>query len=151
MEQAIERVGRGTVAGIGATTAMSAVMLAAQRAGLVGKLPPEHITERFLDALHISRTRPEQKAVTVLSHYGYGAATGALFGMVQGRVAPRHPILEGIAFGGLVWLLSYAGWVPAAGILPAPSRDRRPGRQLTLVLVHVVFGGVLGWLARRRR
>lgn len=149
MEQRTEEIGRGAAAGIGATTAMTGVLIAAQRAGLLGKLPPERITERMLDALHLSRNRREQKAMATISHYGYGTFTGAVFGLLQRRLAPRHPVAAGVAFGGLVWLLSYVGWVPALKILPPPRKDR-PGRQLTLVLGHV-FGAVLGWLSRRRR
>ena len=150
MEQRTEEIGRGAAAGIGATTAMSAVLIAAQHAGLLGRLPPERITERMLDALHLSRNRREQKALAAISHYGYGTVTGAVFGLLQRRIAPRHPVAAGVAFGGLVWLSSYVGWVPALKILPPPRKDR-PGRQLTLVLAHAVYGAVLGLLSRRAR
>ena len=39
--------GRGLLSGLAATAAMSTVMLVAQRAGLLGQMPPRKITERF--------------------------------------------------------------------------------------------------------
>jgi len=144
------RLARGAAAGAAATTAHTRVMLAAQKAGLVGRLPPELITEKALDALHLPRRRGTQELAAGGLHYGYGMVTGALYStLVQGRIAPNDPLLEGALFGGLIWFASYQGWVPALRLLPPISRDRR-GRQLALALAHVVFGAVVGLLARRR-
>ena len=49
---------------------------------------------------------------------------------------------------GSVWIASYVGWVPAAGLMPRPSRDR-PGRPTSMVLAHWIFGGTLGFLGTR--
>ena len=45
-----------------------------------------------------------------------------------------------------IWLVSYQGWVPALGIMPPASRDRR-GRVATMLVAHWVYGAVLGVLA----
>lgn len=63
----ISRARWTTVAGgIGAsavaTLAMSGLMLGAQRAGLMRKQPPEKITERFLDELHVRRSESAENA-----------------------------------------------------------------------------------------
>lgn len=136
----------GAGAGLAATVVMSGVMLGAQRAGLTGKLPPRKITQRTLDRLGVRRSRRAEDVSTTVAHLGYGAASGALFDRtLRGRVWPRAPVAEGVLFGAAVWLVSYFGWLPALRIMPSPPRDR-PGRALTMLVAHVVFGAVLGAL-----
>lgn len=151
-------LGRGLAAGIVATGAMSAVMFAAQKSGLLGQMPPQKITDALLGSLGIRRQTPEpaRKALATLNHMAFGGACGALFGLahevVRGRArtssgfAARHaPLLAGLAYGTAIWAVAYAGWVPALGIMARPKHDR-PGRPTSMVLAHWVFGGVLGKL-----
>jgi hypothetical protein len=139
---------RGLAGGIVATAAMSAVMLAAQKSGLLGHMPPKKITDGFLGALGIRRETPEpaRKALATLNHFAFGGVCGALFGlareMTRGRRSGRAPVLAGVAYGTAIWAVSYAGWVPALGIMPRPKHDR-PGRPTSMVLAHWVFGAVL--------
>src|SRR5690606_10896740 len=78
--------------------------------------------------------------------FGFGAACGGLFGgLVRGRVVPRRPAVEGVAYAGVVWAASYLGWVPALGILPLPPLDR-PGRAVAVAAAHGVYGALLGLL-----
>ena len=137
---------RGAAAGALATVAMSGIMLVAQRTGLMKKLPPEKILERTLDKLHIRRSESAEDTTATVSHFGYGMVAGALFSsVIKGRLFLKHPVTEGILFGGLVWAGSYFGWVPALGAMPPPSRDRR-GRTVSMVSAHAVFSAVLGWI-----
>jgi hypothetical protein len=142
---------RGAVAGGLATGAMTGVMLGAQRAGLLGKMPPLRITERLFRRLHPATVRGRRKHVlAAVSHLGFGIAAGALYGGLAGRMGDRRPSLLGaLGFGGLVWAGSYAGWLPRLGLMPPPHRDR-PGRQSTMLLAHLVYGAVLFALAHRR-
>lgn len=141
----------GAGAGLAATMAMSAFMLAAQRTGFMGKSPPRKITQRTLNRLGVRRSRRADDLTTVTAHLGYGTASGALFNRtVRGRVLPRMPVVEGLLFGSAVWVVSYFGWVPALRIMPPPTRDR-PGRAGTMFAAHLVFGAVLGALSSRRR
>ena len=57
-----------------------------------------------------------------------------------GRTAPRA---TGIGFGLLVWATGYLGVLPAAHILPMPSKDRR-GRPTTMIAAHVIYGYLVG-------
>jgi hypothetical protein len=140
----------GAADGAAATLVMSGAMLAAQRAGAIGELPPRKITAAALRRVHVlPPPRREKDALGALSHVAFGAAAGALFEAALGRGGRRAGPLAGVAFGLGVWLVSYAGWVPALGILPPPHRDR-PGRQVTMVVAHLVYGAALGALARRR-
>lgn len=143
----------GAAAGTAATGVMTAAMFTAQRAGLMGQLPPRKITAAALDAAGIRRTRKEEKAATAVTHLGFGAACGALFAFLGRRDKPlARAVLEGTVFGSAVWTISYVGWVPALRIMPPPNRDR-PGRPTSMVVAHWIYGGVLAAIlaARLRR
>jgi hypothetical protein len=137
----------GGVSGALATVVMSGVMFAAKRAGLMGEMPPEKITARFLDRLGWrSRNLQTQDALASLAHVGFGAAGGSIFGALErGLRIPAPPVVAGMVFGACVWFVSYKGWVPALGIMPPPERDR-PGRPQAMLLAHLVYGAVLGAL-----
>ncbi len=141
---------RGMGGGTVATVAMSAVMLAAQKAGFMGKLPPEKITEAALDTLHVDRKESTENALTTVAHFAYGIGCGGLFGWLHAKTTSAHlsPELKGVTFASVVWLVSYFGWVPALGIMPRPQRDQR-GRPTSMLVAHWVFGGVLGFLMHR--
>jgi hypothetical protein len=133
---------RGAAAGALGTVSMSIVMLAAQRLGLMGRQPPSRIAEAALesddDDKHPDRTLV--KALGVVSHFAFGAAAGAGYGAVAGR---RAGPLSGVAYGLLIWAVSYAGWIPKIGIMPPPSKDR-PSRPWAMILAHAVYGFNLG-------
>jgi len=135
------RLARGAVGGALATAAMSLVMLASRRLGLVRKLAPEHITEEALDAAGIERDQDDEDIATSLVHLAYGTANGAVFALV-GPHLPGPRALRGLLFAGALLLVSYEGWVPAARILP-PLRAQTPGGASTLVTSHIVYGVVL--------
>ena len=144
----------GALGGLVATTAMSAFMLAARGLGLLGEPPPKKIGAAALDRIGLRRRSEEtENATAVLLHYGFGVGAGALFGMLHGALRrlglPIGAPLHGIDFGTLVWLVSYAGWVPAFGIMPPPERDR-PGRPVVMVLAHWIYGSILGAVVGRR-
>ncbi|MGI8498730.1 MAG: DUF6789 family protein [Gemmatimonadaceae bacterium] len=136
----------GAAAGALATIPMSAVMLAAEKAGLMGKQPPELVAEKGFAVAGAQPSEPVKKATAVAVHFGFGAVAGALFGLLSRRnTSDGSPIARGIGYGLAVYTASYAGWIPAAGIMPAPPDDR-PGRQPSLIAAHVVFGAVLAAL-----
>lgn len=149
---ALGRAAAGTLDGVGATIAMSGVMYVARRAGALGRPPPAVVTERALHAMGAHGTAARSTApLAWMAHLAFGAAAGALHAMP--RRAPRpmaRAAAEGAAFGAVVWLVSYAGWIPALSILPPPQKDRR-GRPTSMIVAHLVFGAVAGVLAERRR
>ncbi len=135
----------GAVTGLVGTTAMTATMM-----GLEQKLPrhereplePRRITESLLAGASTFHALPErQKAdLSILAHLGYGAAMGALYQTIERRL-PLPPLARGAAFGLMVWAASYAGWLPALGILPPPHR-RPVGRNGLLIASHLMWGVV---------
>jgi len=139
----------GSGGGVG-TVAMSLVMLGACRAGLVGELPPGRLAAALRDAVGLrARPRWARNVRAVVVHLGFGAAAGGLFARPRGRPRlPVAPALQGIAYGLVVWPVSYRGWVPALGLLPVATRDE-PRRPVVMALAHLVCGAVLGALVGR--
>jgi hypothetical protein len=140
--------GRGAGYGVAATAVMTGWMLLAKKLGLMGQLPPEKITANFLRHLGVRPRTPVREVATTAGHFGYGAALGTLFQLGR-RALPGPAPLWGALFGVGVWTVSYAGWLPAVSLMPPPGRDR-PGRQVSTLIGHVIFGAVLGSLAARR-
>jgi len=140
----------GSGGGVG-TMVMSLVMLGARRAGLVGELPPGRMAAALLDAVGL-RGAPgwARDTLAVVLHLGFGAAAGSFFALLRVRLRmPVVPVLQGMAYGLVVWFVSYMGWVPAFGLLPAATRDE-PRRPVVMVLAHLIYGAVLGALVGRR-
>jgi uncharacterized membrane protein YagU involved in acid resistance len=141
----------GATAGAVATVAMSALMLAAKRIGITGTLPPELIARKAVEAVALDPPDDGQgDAVAAVAHIGFGAVAGVIFELLTIRaLAARRSAAIGASAGALygtgIWLVSYQGWVPALGIMPAASRDRR-GRVATMLAAHWVYGAALGVL-----
>lgn len=151
MTRTLAKLEHGLTSGALATLPMTAVMFAAQKLGLLGKMPPAKITEDMLARGGVTATRTERRALTTLMHLGFGAGCGALYSLLRpGRPSPARAAVEGAAFATAVWGASYAGWIPALGILPPPEDDRKD-RQVTMVVAHWVFGAVLGFVVAARR
>lgn len=136
----------GTVAGAVAAFPMGAVMLAADAAGLMGRQPPALIVEQGLTTAGADASAGVTTTSAVVAHVAFGAAVGALYGLVSTRDVSRHPVIaRGVAYGLMVYTASYVGWIPALRILPSPPHDR-PGRQASMIAAHVVFGAALAAL-----
>jgi hypothetical protein len=145
----MKRLLRGALVGGLATAPMSAVMMGAEQFGLVGEMPPEKITAKFLNRGGIRRSEVQQDVLATLTHFGFGAAAGAAFGVVAPRrLIARVPL--GMAYGAAIWGVSYMGWVPALGIMPRADRDRRD-RQTVMLASHLVYGTALALLVGARQ
>jgi len=143
----IEVLTRGAAAGTVATAAMSALMLAAGRAGLMGRQPPEAIVRRAGELAAVEPRGRVADALATVAHLAFGAGTGTAYALLP---PSRRPVARGVAVATGVWAVSYAGWVPALGALPRADRDRPP-RQAAMLAAHVVYGAVLGALDDRWR
>ncbi len=128
------RIVVGSIAGLIGTMAMTSAMrrlhqrLPAEEAY---PLTPREIVDSALD--------PEEtpaRDLTLLSHFAYGAACGALLAAAN----PRPGAGEGAAAGVAVWLGSYMGWIPAVGLLK-PANRHPARRNLLMIGVHLVWGG----------
>ena len=93
-------------------------------------------------------------AAALLAHFGYGAAAGAVYGLVRGTQAGAFPDggtpAAGAAWGLVVWAAGYEGWMPRAGVRPATS-DFPPSRWPLPIANHVVYGMVTAGVVERLR
>jgi putative membrane protein len=110
-------------------------------------LPPREIVEALAVKMGVSRQLSERdmQNLALLGHFGYGALTGALFGVM----VPARPIAAvgcGLLFGVTVWTGSYLGWLPATGVRQSPRYDQ-PARTALMIGGHLVWGAITGLLA----
>jgi putative membrane protein len=140
----------GAVAGFAATVPMTVAMEAMHRRLPPPQrypLPPRRIAMRAAGKAGVREhlDEPERKAVTMVSHFGYGTAVGSLFG----AIAPKDPVraaAAGAGFGLLVWAVSYLGLMPAFGLHPPATKE--PARRNGLMIgAHLVWGATLGAIA----
>jgi hypothetical protein len=73
-------------------------------------------------------------AAWLAAHLGFGSALG-----VAAQLWPRR---AATAYGLAVWAASYGVALPALGIYPRPTRDRRV-RAAESLLSHLVYGAAL--------
>lgn len=138
---------QGGIAGFIATGPMSLFMLATQR--FLPKrqqyaLPPEIITEELAHRTHVRWhiNKKQVKAATVVSHFGYGAAMGMLYVLLEKKVSLPSPV-KGVLFGLVVWVASYLGVLPLIGM--SESGQREPGkRNLMMIAAHAIWGTTMG-------
>ncbi len=126
-------------------------MLAAREAGLMSELPPHEIADKVVErsAAADDAGPQERRRLGWLAHFGFGAATGALYAVLRNRIpTPGGPIFHGSTFALAVWAVSYLGWIPAIRFLP-PATEDEPGRQPAMVAAHALFGAILGVLVER--
>lgn len=144
------------MAGFGATAPMTVVMELLYRRlprGDRAPLPPAAITTRVSaraghpwPALLHKRpaTPPQWTWLTLAGHFAYGGVAGAMYGPL-GRRLHLPPFVGGAGFGVLVWLVSYLGWLPIAGLFPSAS-SQGAARNGLMIVAHLVWGGALGLL-----
>ena len=164
-----ERALAGALSGFLGTFVLSALRVSLNKLGIVGATAPEQIVRRLeeLGPLKTWSSRAQQ-ALMVAAHFGYGTGAGAIFGALrreegEGTETSREHRGEqggavseaavGATLGILSWGAGWAGWLPIAGVHPAPWNQRTP-KALLPVLDHAVFGaawGLIYWILIRRR
>jgi uncharacterized membrane protein YagU involved in acid resistance len=149
---------RGAIAGAVATGPMTAFMMLTRRQGRTPEIEPRLVEQWVTRATGTSRKLSEDQEVTLAgaSHVAFGAAAGLLYGCLQ-RFLPLPAVITGVAVGLVIWAVSYAGWIPALGILPPPTKEPKEttARRVTM---HAIYGAsmglaydLLGRVMRRRR
>jgi uncharacterized membrane protein YagU involved in acid resistance len=150
----MNKIVAGTLAGFSATAPMTAAMIAMHKALPPRErypLPPRKVTmnaARKAGAEPHRFDEPERKAATLAAHFGYGAAMGGIFALLAPRT-PGPAVPKGILWGLIVWAASYLGLLPATG-LHESATDHPRGRNVLMVVAHVVWGASLGLLLSRR-
>ena len=141
----------GGVAGLAATVPMTLAMTAMHRrlpARQRYPLPPRQITMNAARKAGVDvredLDEEERTGLTLLAHFGYGTAVGALYG----PLAPKHlgaSVAGGVGWGLAVWAGSYLGLLPALNLLP-PATRHPPRRNALMIASHVVWGAATGAL-----
>lgn len=146
--RATQRLLFGALAGIAATFAMTAAARAMHRRLPPAErypLPPREIVEGAHPAIRerVPEAERGRQSTTMAAHFGYGAATGALYALVRrgGGIVP------GAAYGVLIWAVSYFGLMPGLRIL-RPAHDHPRHRNALMIAAHVVWGGTLATTLR---
>ena len=117
-----------------------------------GEVPPRKITRKLEEAvgIHEHLSRPAFEASWVAQHLAYGTAAGVAYALADRRLDLRRPLVAGPVFGASLWAISYAGWLPAAGLYPPPRRDR-PGRLADMIVHHLIYGATTAMAVRALR
>lgn len=139
------RVVRGMAAGCAATAPMTLAIYAIEAAlpreqRLPSLKEPALLSRKIFDAADVrdELERDEEEALIWIGHFAYGAACGAIYGAAA-KPPVRHSLAAGALFGLAVWGASYAGWIPAVGLLRFPTQ-RPAGRVAEFVASHLVWG-----------
>ena len=124
---------------------MTGWMLGGQVISRHGELAPKRLVRRtaHFGGFRARRLSPTTLVVTAIAHLGFGASCGALYTVA----VQRSSVMRGMCLGSLVWATSYAGWIPALGLLPPPHKDKS-GRAWTTMTAHLVYGAALGAAVR---
>jgi hypothetical protein len=137
----VRRTAVGGLGGAAATVVMTGWMAVGQLTGPHGEQPPKRLVRRLARRAGVPARRggPGTWLAAAAAHLGFGTSCGALYA----TVVPRSTTPRGVAFALAVWAASYAGWIPALGLLPSPGKDN-PRRAWTTLTAHLVYGAVLG-------
>jgi hypothetical protein len=148
---------RGAICGTIATAPMTLLMGVLHRylpAFERYPLPPRLITMNVARRVGVASemNEDERSAATLVAHFGYGAAAGALFAAIPQRTK-LDVISRGLLFGAVVWTGSYLGLLPGTGLLASATRQpiRRSGLMIAAHLVWGVALSALEELARKNR
>lgn len=144
----------GAAAGVVATVPMTIVMEELHRAlpgEHDGPLPPREVTQGIRDQLGGDPSCSQEsnlERATLLLHYAFGGAAGALFPLVAPRRLPAA-LGAGVLYGLSVWGGSYLGMLPALGVRHHARHDSA-ARTGMMIAAHVVWGATLGLILSRR-
>jgi hypothetical protein len=147
---------RGLAAGVAGTAAMTAWQELSARLQSSGDGPgqdepsdpwesasvPAQVGRRIIEGVFQREAPPSWIGpLTQIMHWGYGTGWGAVYGLVAGsRRLP--PLRGGLAFGTVVWTLSYVQLVPM-GLYEPPWRYGPSGLALDLSY-HLAYGAGVG-------
>ncbi len=141
---------RGALGGLAGTLGMSAAMALSRRTrAMGGQVPPRKITRNVEKSAGIREhlSGPAFEASWVAQHLAYGTAAGVASALAEDRLGLPPPVVAGPLFGASLWAFSYAGWLPAAGLYPPPSRDR-PSRVANMIVHHLIDGTTTALVTR---
>lgn len=137
---------RGAGWGLLATLVMTLIMLTGMGTG-VAPMPepiPKALAGLFLGALLEAPSGPIVMVTGMVAHFAYGAAAGAVFGLAFGdwRSWPG-----GLLWGAILWLIMQVAVLPVLGwgAFGLGVTGFPPKIAVGTLVLHLIYGGVLGW------
>jgi hypothetical protein len=133
---------RGALRGAVAAMAMTGMRRMTTALGLVERPPPEQIAEEGAVVARLLHRLPGdvQDEAIELAHWLYGAAAGAAFGALPGRV--RRRVWSGPAYGLALWGVFETGIVPILGLHHGPQEG--VGGRAAIAADHLLYGAIVG-------
>jgi hypothetical protein len=127
--------------------AMSGMRTVTVHLGLVAETPPQAILRQRAPGLLRRVPRSRRKAAIELLHWGYGAAGGAVLGLLPESI--RRAAWAGPIYGLVLWAGFEAGIAPVLGL--SQAKKPRPVERAALAADHLLYGFVLSELRSRPR
>ena len=163
-KDAKQRALAGALGGLGGTFVLVGLRKGLAGLGVVDTTAPEQVVRRLGELGFLKDRSPgAREALAWGAHFGYGVGAGAAFGLLRAergdpasstiheiRGADAGVVSEaavGAALGVLSWGAGWAGWLPLAGVHPAPWTQRTP-KVLLPILDHAAFGAAWGLIYR---
>ncbi len=142
----------GALAGIAATVPMTILMIEwHKRLPPEEKypLPPREIFDELTEKAGADRylNESEKTNLSLIGHFAYGAATGAVYAPLVSLVQNPNPV-NGVVYSVGLWGASYLGWLPALQIL-RPADEHPARRNALMITAHVVWGAALGLMVNQ--
>ena len=132
---------KGAVAGLIGGVIATAAKTAAERVyppRTHGEPEPTDVAARKLGAGDLPTAG--EKAASESIHWGFGALTGAAYGVIA-ELYPAVTAKNGVTFGMALMAFTHEGALPALG-LSADADHQQPREQRSEMMTHVVYGVV---------
>jgi hypothetical protein len=129
---------RSGARGVIGAMAMSGLRQLSTALGLVRNVPPESVLERTAPQLLQRIPVDRRPALVEFVHWSYGAAGGALFGLMPESV--RRHRWAGPAYGLAFWAIFQAAVAPVLGL---PHKNTTTRERLSLLGDHLLYGVVV--------
>lgn len=135
----------GRMAGAGAlgTLAMTIPMLIAMKTGVAPM--PEPVPRAILKTITGGALAgPPLMVLAMIAHFAYGAFWAAMAEMIL----REFRILQGLALGLLLWLIMQVVVLPLIG-WGAFGLEYTPAIAIATLLLHLIYGGITGYLIQK--
>lgn len=137
---------RGALAGMAGTAAMTLMMRKVAPKVIPAEMRPDEFVpkkavewaEEQAGESH-ALTESQEMKVAMAAHFTYGSGNGALYGLLRSRLDGLPAPLMGALFGVALWAVSFEGWMPALGVMEAPT-EKSPRKVPMPVMAHLVYG-----------
>jgi hypothetical protein len=123
-------IGKGIIAGLVASAAVSGAVLLISFAGIIQAADPVHAA---------SGTMLTPTELSWIVHFAVGTFLWGPLLAVLSPLLPSFFWFKGVVFGVLAWLLMIT-------VTWAADPASAPQLSLTPILLHLLFGAVLGWI-----